>query len=155
MTTDYEPDEQTDAADEEERGPKGLRDAKKRADDRVAELEAENNKLRSQLMTGAFKEAGLDTSTGIGKAVSKLYEGAPDPTEIREFAASEFDWKPSGTVAPKVTQPDAVLSEAVAASAPVGPAPDVQEQITQAERDGDWGRALALKTQMLGITAQQ
>ena len=37
-----------------------------------------------------FKDAGLDTSTGVGKAVEKLYEGEMNVESIQKYASEEF-----------------------------------------------------------------
>lgn len=51
-----------------------------RARQRVAEA-------RDRRRTLAFREAGVDVTTGVGKAVERLYDGDPYPESIREFMA--------------------------------------------------------------------
>lgn len=50
---------------------------------KVAEFEAKER-------TNVFKEAGLDTSKGVGKAVEMLFEGELTTDNIKQYATEEF-----------------------------------------------------------------
>ena len=39
---------------------------------------------------GVFKEAGLDTNQGIGKAISQVYKGDLDVESLQTFASEEY-----------------------------------------------------------------
>ena len=41
-------------------------------------------------MNGALQSLGLEADKGIGKAVTKLYDGEMDVTSIQEFIQNEF-----------------------------------------------------------------
>jgi len=71
-------------------GPKQLREALKRTN-------AENAELRAQLMESAYKEAKLDPSTGLGKAIAKEYKGDPTAESLLAFAEDEYDYVPVPT----------------------------------------------------------
>jgi hypothetical protein len=66
--------------------------------ERMQALEDTNKTLSARVKLSAFKEAGLDPEKGIGKAVYRTYEGDVDPEAIREFATTEYDWKPVATI---------------------------------------------------------
>lgn len=147
----------TDVDTDTAEGPKGLREALERKE---AELEAErikNTELTSKLMQSAFKEAGLNPLEGLGKAVAKLYDGEPDAAAITQFAKEEYGWTP-GTGPSQSNTADAVaagqqrVDQALAGATSVTPEPDLNAQITQANQEGDWQKALELTTRALRNT---
>ena len=75
--------EQNSAANTGEKNWKELREKNEFLEGRLAEFEA---KEKVQI----FKDAGLDTSTGVGKAVEKLYEGEMNVENIQKYASEEF-----------------------------------------------------------------
>ena len=75
--------EQNSAANTGEKNWKELREKNEFLEGRLAEFEA---KEKVQI----FKDAGLDTSTGVGKAVEKLYEGEMNVESIQKYASEEF-----------------------------------------------------------------
>lgn len=138
QTETQEPVEQTD-------GPKQLREALKRKDEQIAEMKA---KLRGV----AFKDAGLDPTKGIGKAVAALYDGDLDGDAIREYASTEFDWSPTGEQMPSESEEtlardraDQVMRQGTSVSPP-----ELADQIAEAEQAGNYKQSVALKLQSLG-----
>lgn len=61
-----------------------------RLEDKLEHERARNAELKEQVRMHGFRKAGINTSTGVGKAAAKLYDGAPDPAAIREFFDAEF-----------------------------------------------------------------
>ena len=76
VTTEEVEDESTD-------GIKQLREEYKK-------LKAENKQFKANAMTSALSSLGLEPDKGIGKAVTKLYDGDLTVEAIQEFVAQEF-----------------------------------------------------------------
>ena len=53
-------------------------------------LKAENKQFKANAMNTALGSLGLSADKGIGKAVTKLYEGEPTVESIKEFVSQEF-----------------------------------------------------------------
>ena len=75
-TTEEVVDESTD-------GIKQLREEYKK-------LKAENKQFKAQAMTNALGQLGLEADKGLGKAVTKLYDGEVSVDAIKDFVAQEF-----------------------------------------------------------------
>ena len=91
-TTDEVVDESTD-------GIKQLREEYKK-------LKAENKQFKANAMNNALSSLGLEADKGIGKAVTKLYDGEVTVDAIKEFVAQEFGEVSSSeqpSAAPEVT----------------------------------------------------
>ena len=73
----------TEAVDESTDGIKQLREEYKK-------LKAENKQFKANAMTSALSSLGLEPDKGIGKAVTKLYDGDLTVEAIQEFVAQEF-----------------------------------------------------------------
>lgn len=67
-----------------------MEDRPSRLEQAVMDARAEVQTLRERKRSLAFRRAGIDPTTGVGKAVAKTYDGDPDPDAIRQYAASEF-----------------------------------------------------------------
>tara|TARA_R100001594_G_scaffold24357_1_gene47795 strand:- start:1053 stop:1553 length:501 start_codon:yes stop_codon:yes gene_type:complete len=76
VTTEEVEDESTD-------GIKQLREEYKK-------LKAENKQFKANAMSSALSSLGLEPDKGIGKAVTKLYDGDLTVEAIKEFVAQEF-----------------------------------------------------------------
>ncbi len=68
----------------EDNSPKGLREQLKKEQQRRKDAE-------SQLVGLTLGELGLNPDEGLGKAVSKLYDGKIDKESIKEYVAAEFN----------------------------------------------------------------
>tara|TARA_B100001109_G_scaffold218961_1_gene189313 strand:+ start:130 stop:600 length:471 start_codon:yes stop_codon:yes gene_type:complete len=75
--------ENTESADESTEGIKQLREEYKK-------LKAENKQFKADAMNNALGSLGLTADKGIGKAVTKLYDGDANVDSIKEFVAQEF-----------------------------------------------------------------
>lgn len=53
-------------------------------------LKDELESFKAQAKVSVFKDAGLDTTTGIGKAISQVYSGDINVEAIQSFAAEEY-----------------------------------------------------------------
>ena len=69
-------------------------------------LKAENKEFKANAMSNALGSLGLEADKGIGKAVTKLYDGEVTVDAIKEFVAQEFGEVSSSeqpSAAPEVT----------------------------------------------------
>jgi len=73
----------TEAVDESTDGIKQLREEYKK-------LKAENKQFKADAMNTALGSLGLSADKGIGKAVTKLYDGEPTVEAIKDFVSQEF-----------------------------------------------------------------
>lgn len=122
-------------------------------DQAQAEIEA----LRPLRTKETLRQAGFDPDTAEGKALSLAIDAGrvePDPTQIVEFAGSEFGWEPRT----QLTETEATQAEGSKRLEAVrqvtqsdGPS-DVGSQIAEAEQAGDWSRAMALKLRRMAGT---
>jgi len=123
--------------------------------ERIKELEGVEKEYKSVQMGNAIKDAGFDPSFGPGKALKDLYKGELDSDSIKQFAADNYGW---GASPDQVTEQEAQRSRVVTsqdsldtvieASVPVEPV-GIEDQINQAQADGDWQTSSALKAEKL------
>ena len=73
----------TESVDNSTDGIKQLREEYKK-------LKAENKQFKANAMDNALSSLGLEADKGIGKAVTKLYDGEVTVDAIKEFVAQEF-----------------------------------------------------------------
>ena len=123
--------------------------------ERIKELEGVEKEYKSVQMGNAIKDAGFDPSSGQGKALKDLYKGEMDSDSIKQFASENYGW---GASPDQVTQQEAQRSRVITsqdsldtvieASVPVEPV-GIDDQINQAQSDGDWQTSSALKAEKL------
>ena len=123
--------------------------------ERIKELEGVEKEYKSVQMGNAIKDAGFDPSSGQGKALKDLYKGEMDSDSIKQFASENYGW---GASPDEVTEQEAKRSRVVTsqdsldtvieASVPVEPV-GIDDQINQAQSDGDWQTSSALKAEKL------
>ena len=123
--------------------------------ERIKELEGVEKEYKSVQMGNAIKDAGFDPSSGQGKALKDLYKGELDSDSIKQFASENYGW---GENSDEVTEQDAQRSRVITsqdsldtvieASVPVEPV-GIEDQINQAQADGDWQTSSALKAEKL------
>ena len=121
--------------------PKGLREAKDRADQKA-------NTYHAKAMSLAFGMVGLDVTEGIGKLILSAYEGEPDPEEIRAFAM-DHGWTPPNAPQPEqeaetLRQTDQRLNQTTTVSRSETRS-NVDEQIAEAQREGRWREVVRLQ----------
>lgn len=94
----------------------------------IKQLEGENKALRLRIASQELRDAGLDPSKGLGKAVLTTYKGDFSEGDIVRFARDEYQWEPDEAPAPvnpaveATTQAEAAVSVVEAASESVQPA---------------------------------
>ena len=129
--------------------------------ERIKELESVEKEFKSVKMANAIQEAGFDPESGEGKALKDLYKGELEAKAIQEFA-SNYGW---GEVPPQATQEELQrqrvvsgqdsLDTVIEASVPVEPV-GIDDQINQAQADGDWQTSSNLKADKLrALTKKQ
>jgi len=126
-------------------GPRQLRDALKRS-------QANEARLTKQLMGSAYTEAGLDTESGLGKAIAKEYKGEPTSEGILEYALEEYGYTPTATPdnehAAKIVDETKKLDGVQTVSTSTVPLPE-GDALRQASKDGDLRTAGAIKAAQL------
>ena len=122
--------------------------------DRIKELESVEKEYKSVQMANAIKDAGFDPETGPGKALKDLYKGELQADAIKEFA-SQYGWgdAPAEPTQDELQRQRVVSSQdnldtVIEASVPVEPV-SLDDQIAQAQTDGDWQTAANLKADKL------
>jgi hypothetical protein len=123
--------------------------------EQLKKAQSENKELKAFKADAVFKEAGFDTSTGEGKALKNLYDGELQADAIKQFASQEFGWGQAPAEATeqeaqkqKVVTSQENLDTVIEASVPVEPV-GLDDQINQAQADGDWATSSALKADKL------
>lgn len=122
--------------------------------ERIKELESVEKEYKSVQMDTAIQDAGFDPQSGEGKALKDLYKGELEAKAIKEFA-SNYGW---GDELPQATQAELQrqrvvssqnsLDTVIEASVPVEPV-GLDDQIAQAQSDGDWQTSSNLKADKL------
>ena len=122
--------------------------------DRIKELESVEKEYKSVQMANAIKDAGFDPETGPGKALKDLYKGELQADAIKEFA-SQYGWgdAPAEPTQDELQRQRVVSSQdnldtVIEASVPVEPV-GLEDQIAQAQQDGDWQTSANLKADKL------
>ena len=122
--------------------------------ERIKELESVEKEYKSVQMANAIKDAGFDPDTGAGKALKDLYKGELQADAIKDFA-SQYGWgdAPAEPTQEELQRQRVVSSQdnldtVIEASVPVEPV-GLDDQIAQAQADGDWATSSALKADKL------
>lgn len=122
--------------------------------ERIKELESVEKEFKSVQMANAIKDAGFDPESGEGKALKDLYKGELQADAIKEFA-SQYGWgdAPAEPTQDELQRQRVVSSQdnldtVIEASVPVEPV-SLDDQIAQAQTDGDWQTAANLKADKL------
>lgn len=146
------PDETTETTEQPQASDKELNFEKLRQQREA--LEAELAELRPLRVKETLRQAGFDPDSAEGKALSLAVEAGKvetDPTQIAEYAGSEFGWQPKTQLTEtESTQVEASRRQQAVQQASVSDTPlDVQQQIQQLEQDGKWQEARSLKNAAL------
>lgn len=122
--------------------------------ERIKELESVEKEYKSVQMANAIKDAGFNPDTGAGKALKDLYKGELQADAIKDFA-SQYGWgdAPAEPTQEELQRQRVVSSQdnldtVIEASVPVEPV-GLDDQIAQAQADGDWSTSSALKADKL------
>ena len=124
--------------------------------ERIKELEGVEKEYKSVKMDSVIQDAGFDPASGQGKALKDLYKGELEVDAVKQFAEENYGW--SSETPTEVTQEQAQKSRVVTsqesldtvieASVPVEPV-GIDDQIAQAQADGDWQTSSNLKADKL------
>lgn len=138
--------------DNEENSPKGLREQLKKEQARRKEAE-------SQLVGLTLSEMGLSANEGLGKAVTKLYDGPIDKDSISKFVADEFNYVSNQSVSETpVEQPASKVEQVTAAEQRVqqlntvsnpNESQDIMEQLSGVIQEGSVKDAIRAKMSLI------
>jgi hypothetical protein len=130
--------------------------------ERIKELEGVEKEYKSVKMDSVIQDAGFDPASGQGKALKDLYKGELEVDAVKKFAEENYGW--SSETPTEVTQEQAQKSRVVTsqesldtvieASVPVEPV-GIDDQIAQAQQDGDWQTSSNLKADKLRALTQK
>ena len=128
--------------------------------ERIKELESVEKEFKSVQMANAIKDAGFDPESGEGKALKDLYKGDLEANAIKEFA-SNYGWgnapeepNQEELQRQRVVSSQDSLDTVIEASVPVEPV-GIDDQINQAQADGDWQTSSNLKADKLRALTQK
>ena len=129
--------------------------------ERIKELESIEKEYKSVQMDNAIQDAGFNPESGEGKALKDLYKGELKADAIKEFA-SNYGWGDAPAEPnqeelqrQRVVSSQDSLDTVIEASVPVEPV-GIDDQIAQAQQDGDWQTASNLKADKLrALTKKQ
>lgn len=111
----------------------------------------ENKTLKSKILSDSYGKLELDTTTGLGKAISQMYEGPADFDSLAKFAKEEYGYEPEAleeqhpeaqTIADGQKQLDQLGQTAGSVVAP-----NEGDVLAKAEADGDYKTTMAIKGQ--------
>jgi hypothetical protein len=130
---------------DEANGPKELREALKREQEKSRDFHA-------KLMKGAYAEAGLNPDSGLGKAIAKEYDGDPTAQALLEYAKTEYGFTPEA--APEHSQTAAIaagtqVSDAVIAGSSSVTTLSQDEIFKKARAEGDRFTTSRIKAEKL------
>ena len=128
--------------------------------DRIKELEGVEKEYKSVKMDKVVQDAGFDPASGQGKALKDLYKGELEANAIKEFA-SNYGWgnapeepNQEELQRQRVVSSQDSLDTVIEASVPVEPV-GINDQIAQAQQDGDWLTSSSLKAEKLRALTQK
>jgi len=132
---------QTEDQQTQQEDPKGLRK-------QIADQAAVIRQYRQKEMADAIASLGLEADAGLGKAIAKEYDGEVSTEAIAAYAKEEYQYdgpvSSDNPVAPAIQAGNERLEQIDATSGSV-PVPSQQDELAQAEAEGDWQKAMALK----------
>ena len=150
--------EQVDGGDDQRPSDKELNFAKLRQQYEAALAELEQ--LRPLKQREVLRQAGFDPDAPEGKSLTFAIEAGKveaDPEQIKQFAVNELGFQPKVAL----TETESRQVEAATRMEQVrqvttseAPPATTDDEIVEAEAEGDWGRAMALKMQRLAEMQQ-
>ena len=130
--------------------------------ERIKELEGVEKEYKSVKMDSVIQDAGFDPASGQGKALKDLYKGELEVDAVKKFAEENYGWSsetPTEVSAQEAQKSRVVTSQesldtVIEASVPVEPV-GIDDQIAQAQQDGDWQTSSNLKADKLRALTQK
>ena len=143
--SDAETTEVVETPDPDE--PKGLRK-------QLAIANASIKGFKEKELARSFGEAGLDISTGAGKAYFQQYDGDTEPDSVAEWLKDEYGYEkevvavenPQNQV---IAQGHAALDQLGQTAGSVPLAPTEGDVLSKAEAEGDYATTMAIKSQQI------
>ena len=110
-------------------------------------------KQRTDILTPAYAQLGLDPETGLGKAIAKEYEGAASFDALAEYATKEYghvapEASPDHPQAAAVNLAQAQLDQVGEIAGSIAPV-NRDDALAKAEAEGDYATTLAIKGQQV------
>ena len=123
---------------------------------KLEETLAENTRLRANALTEAFDKLGLETTSGLGKAIAKEYDGEANYDALAAYAHDEYGHSPKEeeeeTPTPQaqaVNQGHQRLEQVAQTSGSVPVTPEVGDALAKAEAEGDYATTMQIKSQQM------
>jgi hypothetical protein len=151
MTTELNAgDPVTEPSDEGKDTGRGLRAQLEKQIEKTNESQANNQKLRTQLLDRSYQELGLDPTKLVGKAISEKYEGEPTTEALADFAKEEYGYIPVAASEPhplagQISTQQAALDQVGQTAGSVPVLPTENDALAQAEAAGDYATAMQIK----------
>ena len=147
MTTPEQAESHEDALDSTE--PEAVKESGGGLRKELERSNAENKELKADARARAFGDAGLDTTQGLGKAISQVYEGKATAEAVAAFANEEYGWVPDTAIdthpAAEAIQQGNARQEAMQQNSGTTAPPTQQDALAKAEAEGDTRTAMAIK----------
>ncbi len=142
-------DEETTEVTEKTEKPEEAKGLRKQLNDAHAVIA----KQRTDILTPAYEQLGLDPSKELGKAIAKEYEGEASFDALAKYAKDEYGYEHTAL---DPTHPDAaIIAQGQAALDQVGQSagsvvtPTQGDNLAKAEAEGDYATTMAIKGQQL------
>jgi len=120
--------------------------------ERIKDLTAENKTLTEGAKATAFKDAGFDPTTGVGALLAESYKGEYTAEAVATFAKEKGIETSGQPLVQKRTPEERLVAagqnrlDAVNSGAtPVNLDPSIDDQIAQADADGDLQKGITLR----------
>ena len=138
-------------------GVKHMRETIDRKDESIKKLEAELASFKEKEIDSVFKDIGLSTDKGFGKALKQVYDGPINTESISQFAKDEYGFEAKGIVEeePQSEQAPAIQEDARARVAALDAnsqsevPTDVMEQLQKIVESGDPQASIRAKLSLL------
>ena len=106
-------------------------------------------KQRTDILTPAYEQLGLDPSKELGKAIAKEYEGEASYDALAKYAKDEYGYEhiaadPAHPQAADIAQGQAALDQ-VGQTAGSVVAPTEGDTLAKAEAEGDYATTMQIK----------
>ncbi len=115
-------------------------------------------KQRTDILTPAYEQLGLDPSRELGKAIAKEYEGEASFDALAKYAKDEYGYEyitpdPTNPLAADIAQGQAALDQ-IGQTAGSVVAPNEGDRLAKAEAEGDYATTMAIKGQQVAAALQ-
>ena len=142
-------DEETTEVAEKTEKPEEAKGLRKQLNDAHAVIA----KQRTDILTPAYDQLGLDPTKELGKAIAKEYEGEASFEALAKYAKEEYGYEhtpdaPANPLAAEIAQGQAALDQ-VGQTAGSVVTPTQGDVLNKAEAEGDYVTTMAIKGQQV------